>query len=66
MAANTAKTKFIVFRTRGKIIIPLDCQLLFNGNEIGLPYNPELIHPLERIYNEGETKKLQITWRSFL
>jgi hypothetical protein len=29
MAVNTAKTKFIVFRTRGKVINPLDCQLVY-------------------------------------
>ncbi len=65
MAANTAKTKLIVFRTRGKIINPLDFTLLFNGKEIGLPNNPELIHPIETIYKEGETTKRQIIWRSF-
>ncbi len=53
MAVNTAKTKFMIFRTRGKAINPLDCQLMFNENEIGLPENPELIHPVERIHNDG-------------
>jgi len=60
MAVNTAKTKFIVFRTRGKIINPLDCQLFFNENEIGLPNNPDLIYPIERIYNEGNTKNFKL------
>jgi hypothetical protein len=54
MAVNTAKTKFIVFRTRGKIINPLD------ENEIGLPNNPDLIYPIERIYNEGNTKSFKL------
>ena len=53
MAVNTSKTKFIIFRTRGKIVDPADCNVLFNSNEIGLPENPNLIMPLERIYNEG-------------
>jgi hypothetical protein len=35
MAVNTSKTKFIVFRTRGKVIDPNECRLLFNNNELG-------------------------------
>ncbi len=35
MALNVAKTKFMVFRTRGKIIDPQDCHLVYNSNEIG-------------------------------
>jgi hypothetical protein len=60
MAVNTAKTKFMIFRTRGKIINPLDCQLMFNENEIGLPENPELIHPVERIHNDGTTRNFKL------
>ncbi len=56
MAINVEKTKFIVFRTRGKVINPLDCQLVYNNNEIGLPENQALVYPIERIHNEGETK----------
>jgi hypothetical protein len=33
MAVNTSKTKFIVFRTRGKVINPDECVLFFNNNE---------------------------------
>jgi hypothetical protein len=50
MAVNAAKTKFIVFRTRDKIINPLDCHLVFNNNEIGQPEDPALIYDIERIY----------------
>ena len=46
MAVNAAKTKFIVFRTRGKIINPLDCHLVFNSNEIGQPEDPALIYDI--------------------
>jgi hypothetical protein len=53
MAVNTAKTKFIVFRTRGKRVDPNHCNLLFNNNEIGLPEDPSLIFPITRIHNEG-------------
>jgi hypothetical protein len=37
MAVNTSKTKFIIFRTRGKVINPADCNLTFNNNEPGHP-----------------------------
>jgi hypothetical protein len=60
MAVNTAKTNFIIFRTRGKAINPIDCQLMFNENEIGQPEDPELIHPIERIHNEGTSRNFKI------
>jgi hypothetical protein len=60
MALNASKTKFIVFRTRGKVINPLDCQLVYNGNEIGKPIIPELIYPIERIHNEGSTSSFKL------
>jgi hypothetical protein len=56
MAVNTAKTKFIVFRTHGKVINNNECVLLFNNNEPGQPNDPNLIYPIERIYNEGQEK----------
>jgi hypothetical protein len=60
MAVNAAKTKFIVFRTRGKVINPLDCHLVFNSNEIGQPEDPALIYDIERIYNDGPTKSFKL------
>ncbi len=60
MAINVAKTKFIVFRTRGKVMNPLDCQLVYNSNEIGLPENQALVYPIETIHNEGETKNFKL------
>jgi len=55
MAVNAGKTKFIIFRTHGKRIDPMDCQLFYNMNEIGHPVDPALISPIERIHNEGST-----------
>jgi hypothetical protein len=49
-----------VFRTRGKVINLLDCQLVYNGNEIGKPLLPELIYPIERIHNEGSTSSFKL------
>ncbi len=60
MALNTSKTKFIVFRTRGKVINPIDCQLVYNGNEIGKPVIPDLIYPIERIHNEGSMSSFKL------
>jgi hypothetical protein len=65
MAVNTSKTKFIVFRTRGKVINPADCILTFNNNEVGHPEDPSLIFPIVRIYNDGEEKSLNC-WGSSL
>jgi hypothetical protein len=56
-----AKTKFIIFRTHGKYINNNDCTLLFNDNEIGLPEDPSLIYPIERVYNDGPTKSFKGT-----
>jgi hypothetical protein len=60
MAVNTSKTKFIVFRTRGKRIDPADCRLVFNNNEIGQIENPDLIVPVTRIYSDGEEKSFKL------
>ncbi len=60
MAVNADKTKFIVFRTRGKIINPLDCRVIYDSNEIGMPANPNLTYNIERIHNEGETKNFKL------
>jgi hypothetical protein len=60
MAVNTSKTKFIVFRTRGKPINPADCQVVYNSNETGSLNNPLLISPIERIRNDGNTKSFKL------
>jgi hypothetical protein len=60
MAVNTKKTKFIVFRTHGKIIDNNLCKIVFNNNEIGKPEDPNLIFDLERVHNMGITKSLKI------
>ncbi len=57
MTINASKTKFIVFRTHGKIV---NCQLIYNRNEIRMPENPEQIHIIKRIHNEGETKNFKL------
>jgi hypothetical protein len=60
MAINTAKTKFIVFRTRGKRVGPNDCNLVYNDNEIGVQEDPNLIYPINRVHNDGDEKNFKL------
>jgi hypothetical protein len=60
MAINTAKTKFIVFRTRGKRVGPNDCNLVYNDNEIGVQEDPNLIYPINRVHNDGDEKSFKL------
>ncbi len=55
MALNTAKTKYMIFRTR-KQINENECQLVYNSTEIGLPTDPDLVSPIERVHNAGNEK----------
>ena len=54
MAVNISKTKYIIFRTRGKKIdqstLP---SVVFNNNEIGLPNDQSKIFKLERVFNDN-------------
>jgi Reverse transcriptase (RNA-dependent DNA polymerase) len=58
MAVNVSKTKYIIFRSKGKKI-ENPGQILFNNNEIGMPENPSLIFPLERVFNENPNPEHQ-------
>jgi hypothetical protein len=60
MAVNTSKTKYIVFRTRGKRIEPDDCRLVFNNNEIGQAEDLSLISEITRVHNEGEERSFKL------
>ena len=51
MAINISKTKFIIFHGKGKKVDLNGLEVVFNNNEIGKPQNPDLITPLERIFN---------------
>jgi hypothetical protein len=53
MAVNTSKTKYIIFRTQGKYINDAECNLVYNNNVPGQPFDPTLITPVDRIHNEG-------------
>jgi len=60
MAINTSKTKFILFRTKGKNVDDNVCKVFFNNNEIGKPEDLNLIFPIERIHNAGATKNFKL------
>jgi hypothetical protein len=53
MALNVSKTKYIIFRTHRKPIDANDCNIVYNSTEIGQPNNPNLMFPIQRIYNNG-------------
>jgi hypothetical protein len=60
MALNTSKTKFMIFRTRGKPINEVDCQLVYNSTELGLETDPLLVTPIERVHNNGAEKSFKL------
>ncbi len=49
MALNTSKTKVMIFRTHGKPINEIDCQLVYNSTLIGREIDPLLMTPIERV-----------------
>jgi hypothetical protein len=56
MAVNISKTKYIIFRPRGANIDLTNCEIVFNNNEIGQPYDPSKVTTLERIHNNNPVK----------
>jgi hypothetical protein len=53
MAVKTSKTKFIIFRTRGKVIDNDNVAILFDDNEPNVDDDPNLIFPLTRVYDNN-------------
>jgi hypothetical protein len=60
MVLNTSKTKFMIFRTRGKPINEEDCQLVYNSTELGYVTDPLLVSPIERVHNNGNEKSFEL------
>ena len=50
MAINISKTKFIIFRSRGKKIDNEQARIFVNTNEIGVANDPQKIFELQRVY----------------
>jgi hypothetical protein len=56
MSVNASKTKYIIFRTQNKPVDPLVCNIVYNSTELGLPDDPALISPIDRIsFNNAES-----------
>ena len=53
MAVNISKTKYIIFRTKGKKIDSNCDKIIFNNNELGAPNNPDLLTHIDRIYTDN-------------
>jgi len=52
LAVNKNKTKYIIFRTRGKKVYENVPNVVYNENETGCPFDPDLVTPLERYHNQ--------------
>ena len=59
MAVNISKTKFIIFRTKGKKIDITNTPILFNNNDINGVQDPANIYELERVYLDHPNKEHQ-------
>ncbi len=53
MKVNTAKTKYIIFHTKGKKIETQGKVLIYDDNYDSLNPDPALVTPLERIHNKN-------------
>ena len=54
MAVNTDKTKYLIFHTKGKQIDLNGKKLIFDNNDPLKPFNPSLVHELERIHDNHD------------
>ncbi len=53
MAVNTSKTKYIIFRTKGKRIDDGAVNIIFNDNEPNMIENPDLCYPWTRVFDNS-------------
>ena len=53
MAVNISKTKYIIFRTKGKKFDGNISPVTFNNNEIGVQNDPKNIFTLERVHTDN-------------
>ena len=59
MAVNISKTKFIIFRTKGKQINIADTPVLFNNNDLNGHQDPNNIFKLERVFLDNDNPEHQ-------
>jgi hypothetical protein len=54
MAVNVSKTKFVIFKPKGKKVELNDDQgIFFNNNDLNVPQDPHKIYKLDRIYDNN-------------
>ena len=53
LAINANKTKIMAFHLKCKHIPELFIEFVFNNKDCGVPENPDLIYPFERIKNDS-------------
>ena len=51
MSVNTAKTKFIIFHSRGRKVDMQNKSIVFDNNDPHAPFDPNLVSPLERVHS---------------
>ena len=59
MAVNIPKTKYIIFRTKGKKIDITNTPIIFNNNDIGVFQDPANVFELERVFLDNVCKDHQ-------
>jgi len=57
LAVNKTKTKYMIFRTKGKKIPENTPEVLFDENELHLPHNPSNVIGLERLHDNHVLKE---------
>ena len=51
MSVNTAKTKFIIFHSRGRKVDMQNKSIVFDNNDPHAPFDPNLVSALERVHS---------------
>ena len=59
MAVNISKTKFIIFRAKGKQINITDTPVIFNNNDLNGHQDPNNIFKLERVFLDNDNPEHQ-------
>jgi hypothetical protein len=60
MAVNVKKTKYIIFRTRGKKINLSDLDVVFNSNDLNIANpDPNLVYKLDRVHDNNNDENMK-------
>ena len=56
LAVNKNKTKYMIFHIKGKKL-PAFSPIVYDENETNMPFNPDLVCPLERCHDKHQNKE---------